>query len=185
MVSAILSNSQPGRYTNGAARVDVDTVDVTWEQIQDSALRAFHTGRTELASRNWERGMVVARRHFGPADPRLAASLTNHGYVLRRCGERYEAERHLREALNVWERGWRWTGRMAPSNAPDCVYPAAARTWFDALINQGHAATWRMRIHDELPEYRLHLWTEHRPMWLCDVRKLMAAVLLIASRPRQ
>jgi hypothetical protein len=183
-VSVILSNIEPDPCTNGAARVDLHTVDETWEQIQESALRAFHTGRTELASRNWERAMVVARRHFGPADPRLAASLTNHGFVLRLHAERYEAERHLREALAVWERSWRWVGRMAPPGCPDDAYPAAARAWFDSLINQRYAASFGIQVHDKLPEYRLHLWTEHRPAAVCDVRKLMAAVLLIVSRSR-
>jgi hypothetical protein len=97
-VSVILSNIEPVACTNGAARLDLDTIDVTWEEIQESALRAYHTGRIELASRNWERAMVLARRHFGPADPRLATSLTNHGFVLRCRTERYEAERHLRQA---------------------------------------------------------------------------------------
>jgi hypothetical protein len=183
-VSVILSNIEPVACTNGAARLDLDTIDVTWEEIQESALRAYHTGRIELASRNWERAMVLARRHFGPADPRLATSLTNHGFVLRCRTERYEAERHLREALAVWERSWRWVGRMTPTGDPDDAFPAAARAWFDALINQGYAASFGIHVHDRLPEYRLHLWSEHRPAMLCDVRKLMAAVLLIVSSSR-
>jgi hypothetical protein len=69
-VIVILSNIEPVACTNGAARLDLDTIDVTWEEIQESALRAYHTGRIELASRNWERAMVLARRHFGRPPPR-------------------------------------------------------------------------------------------------------------------
>lgn len=184
MVITILPNRHPGRQTNGAPDLDFSNVDATWEQIQESALRAFHSGRLELAARNWERSMAIARRHFGPADPRLAASLTNHGYVLRRRGERFEADRHLRQALNVWDRGWRWVGRMMPGGDPERCYSAAARIWFDALINQGYGATLSIQARDELPEYRLHLWEHYRPATVCDVRRLMSSVLLIASRGR-
>jgi hypothetical protein len=73
---------------------------------------------------------------------------------------------------------------MSPPGYPDHAYPAAARAWFDALVNQGYAASFGIHVHDRLPDYRLHLWAEHRPARVCDVRKLMAAVLLIVSRSR-
>ena len=59
----------------------------------------------------------------------------------------------------------------------------AARDAFTALAERGREATAWLERHDELPEGGLAEWFEIKPRRLTDLRKLLAAVLLIAPKP--
>lgn len=160
-----------------------DAVDLAWEQEQESAARAFLAGAGGTAARHWLRALAIAHEQFDGFDPRLATSLTNCGLVRRRAGDRYQSDRHFREALLVWDGGWRWIALMSPPGCPDRCYDEAAQAQFKALLEQGRAITAAIERYDRLPAWGLGRWLVERPSRPCDLRKLLAAVFLIASRP--
>lgn len=159
-------------------------IDLAWEQEQESAARAFLAGVGDPAARHWQRALAIAREHFDSCDPRLATSLTNRGRVFRWDGDRYQAERHFSEALLVWDQGWRWIALMSPPGCPDRCYSEAAQAEFQALLEQARAVSAAIERYDRLPAWGLRRWLDERPSRPCDLRKLLAAVLLIVSRPR-
>ena len=159
-----------------------DAIDLAWEQEQESAARMFLGGASETAARHWQRALAIAREHFDGFDPRLATSLTNCGRVCRRAGDRYQSDRYFREALLVWDGGWRWIALMSPPGQPDRCYDEAAQAQFNALLERGRALTAAIERDDRLPSWGLARWLVERPSRPCDLRKLLAAVLLIASR---
>ena len=157
--------------------------DLVWEQGQETALRGYRAGDVRLAARHWRRALAVAQEHFAPDDPRLAASLTNYGLLLRRQGQHFQAGRHFRDALDVWDRAWRWISLMTPPGQPDVCYDDATQAEFRALVELGRAATLMIEARGELPRGRLERWLAECPKRGGDLRKLLAAVFLIASQP--
>jgi len=175
---AVVSGSQAvstGRFS---------ATDFAWEQVQESGLRAFGAGGEAVAAKHWQRGLVIARGHFDPADPRLATSLTNVGLVLRRRGESHPASRHFRDAGVVWDRAVRWVRLMIPPDRAHDSYDAAAIARFEELLAQGRAATLAIESGGTLPPWGLDGWLSVRPRRASDLRKLLSAVFLIASRSR-
>jgi hypothetical protein len=158
--------------------------DFAWEQVQEAGARAFRGGGATAAAANWRRGLAIAREHLSPDDPRLATSLTNHALALRRAGAVYEAMRHFDLALETWDRGWRWVHVMTPPDCPDGRYDDASRKRFLGLLREGRAATEAIERWDELPADGLGRWQAERSRRPCDLRKLLAAVCLIASSRR-
>lgn len=155
--------------------------DLVWEQCQEQAALAARDGDRSMPPRLWARALEIAEHWFERGDPRLATSLTNRALVLRRRGQVPQAEQMFAHALKVWDEGWRWIGGLAaPSGGR---YDHEARAAFAALIRQGRAATAALEHYDPLSGDRLALWFELRPRRLCDLRKLLGAVLLIASDP--
>lgn len=168
------------RLVAGAATFSA--TDYAWEQVQESAVRAFRAGGSAVATKHWQRGLTIARAHFDSADPRLATSLTNIGLVLRRRGDLYGSAVHFEEALAVWDRSLRWVRLMAPLEHPEECYAEEAIRSFEALIAQGRAATAALERYDLLPCWGLERWHRERPRRGSDLRKLLGAVFLIASR---
>ena len=168
---------------SSTARAGYTAADFAWEQAQEAGARAFRGGGTSAAAANWARGLTIARERFSPDDPRLATSLTNHALVLRRRGEVYEAMRHFDQALEVWDRGWRWVHVMTPPDRPDDRYDDASRRRFLALLREGRATTEAIERWDELPTDGLCRWQTERLSRPCDLRKLLASICLIAPCP--
>lgn len=166
-----------------ASLAEFAAVDLSWEQAEEDALRAFHAYDADGALANWQRGIDLAEACFAPIDPRLATSLTNYGFAIRRLGEHGDGERCLRRALEVWQQAWYWIELMTLQCGPIGSHPSD-REWFDLLAERGYAATWLIWRHDQLPANQGDLWTSYRPRRAFGARKLMAAVLLLASRPR-
>lgn len=158
--------------------------DFAWEQVQESGLRAFGAGGTGVAAKHWQRGMTIADGHFAPDDPRLATSLTNVGLVLRQRGESHQASRHFEDAHLVWDRAVCWVRLMRPPGRVDAGYDDAAITRFEELIAQGKAGTLAIESLAALPPWGLDGWLSVRPRRSSDLRKLLSAVFLIASRGR-
>lgn len=158
--------------------------DLAWEQVQEGGLRAFGAGRDSLAAEHWQRGLAIAHGRFGPDDPRLATSLTNAALMLRRRGDFQQAGRHFRNAGVVWDRAIRWVRLMTPPGGTDGGYDEAAMARFEALIAQGKAASLAIESLGTLPPWGLDGWRSVRPRRGSDLRKLLAAVFLIASRGR-
>jgi hypothetical protein len=179
----------------GGAAVDAgfSPADLAWERCQERAALAYRAGDVATAARLWEQGLAIARKHFGRGDPRLASSLTNQALVMRRRRHDYQAQQLFDEAFVVWEASWRWICLMTPGDraAPRRsaqsdrlgVYDLAARAVFTALADRGCAATAWLERHDALLDDGLAEWFELKPRRLSDLRRLLAAVLLIAPKP--
>jgi hypothetical protein len=177
--------------STAASEAGFSAADFAWERYQEQAASAYRAGDVATAARAWEQALALARRHFGRGDPRLAASLTNQALVMRRCRHAYQAKRLFEEAFLVWEDSWRWIYLMTPGRPTTqqaqsdrlAVYDETARAWFTALAERGCAATAMLERFDQLPEDGLAEWLELKPRLLSDLRKLLAAVLLIAPKP--
>jgi hypothetical protein len=166
--------------------------DLAWERCEEQAALAFRAGDAATPARLWEQALAIAEQHFGRGDPRCAASLTNCALVMRRQRQDYQAKRLFEEALVVWDDSWRWIHLMTPRPAGATrwlrhgerldVYRPAARTAFAALAERGRAATARLERCDQLPAGGLAAWFELKPRQMNDLRKLLAAVLLIAPK---
>jgi hypothetical protein len=111
---------------------------------------------------------------------------------MRRRGQVYQAKRLFEEAFTVWEDSWRWIYLMTPGRQTSrqkaqsdrlATYDDTVRAWFTALAERGCAATAMLERFDLLPKDGLAEWLELKPRRLSDLRKLLAAVLLIAPRP--
>lgn len=166
-----------------AAAATFTATDFAWEQVQESALRAFRAGGAGVAAKHWRRGLTIAGAHFAASDPRLATSLTNAALVARRAGELHPAAVQFAEALAVWERSSRWVRLMAPLGHPDACYDEGTLALFETLVAQGRAATAAIERHGPMPVGGLERWRRERPQRGSDLRKLLGAVFLIASRP--
>ena len=186
------SSIVPGaRWSPSAAGAAGFAADLAWERAQEQAAIAWRAGDPITPTRLWAAALDIAKKHFGPGDPRLASSLTNNGLVMRRRQD-YQAKRLFQDALDVWDASWRWIHLMTPARAGDVaqgsdhldVYDLDARAWFNALARQGRAATVALESHDRLPGSGLDEWFELKPTRMSDLRKLLGAVLLIAPRPR-
>ena len=136
---------------------------------------------------------------FAPDDPRLAASLANHGAALVAGGEAHLSGRTLSDAVRIWRECDGWIARMTA--------PRVARSsLFHMRMEQRHRASyeerWRIKWAELVAEARervggdgpltlvsseqamasLARWRRERPAMLNDTRKLMAAVILLACR---
>jgi hypothetical protein len=178
--------------TPSAASALASAADLAWERYQEQAAIAFRAGDPINSSRLWAAALDIAEKHFGRGDPRLASSLTNQALVMRRRRLDYQAQKLFREALDVWDGSWRWIHLMTPGGTAGGarrsdyldVYGRDARAWFNALAQQGRAATEALERQNELPANGLDEWFAIKPKRLSDLRRLLGAVLLIAPRPR-
>jgi hypothetical protein len=176
-----------------AAAAIVTAADHAWERYQEHAALAFRGGDPVSSTRLWQQALAIAEKHFGRGDPRLAASLTNQAFVMRRRREDFQAKRLFEEALAVWADSWRWIQLMTPrqpaafaragSGGRLEVYDWRARACFTALAARGEAATASLERYGRLPEGGLDEWLKIKPRRMTDLRKLLAGVLLIAPKP--
>jgi hypothetical protein len=178
--------------TPSAASAVASAADLAWERYQEQAAIAYRAGDPITPSRLWAAALDIAENHFGRGDPRLASSLTNQALVMRRRRHDYQAQKLLRDALDVWDDSWRWIHLMTPDHAARGtrrsdhldIYGRDARAWFNALARQGRAATMALEHRDELPANGLDEWFALKPKRMSDLRRLLGAVLLIAPKPR-
>jgi hypothetical protein len=192
-VAIVEPTGASARRLGDAVDAGFSAADLAWESCMERAALACRAGDVATAARLWEQGLAIARKHFGRGDPRLASSLTNHALVMRRRRYEFQAQRLFEEAFVVWEASWRWIHLMTPGDrAPPRrsaqsdrlgVYDPAARAHFTALADRGCAATAWLERHDALLDDGLAEWFEIKPRRCSDLRKLLAAVLLIAPKP--
>lgn len=159
--------------------------DLVWEQVEEAAVRAYRAGGANAAFLHWERGLAVARARFDRADPRLGTSLANYAFALARRDEAFLSRRHFMLAREVFDAGWRWLGRMRPAGLRDRAYDPAALETFGRLVWELHRQAQAIELRGEPPIGRLERWREDRPAGGSDLRRLMAASLLLVSRPRE
>ena len=178
--------------TPSAASTLASAADLAWERYQEQAAIANRAGDPITSSRLWAAALDIAEKHFGRGDPRLASSLTNQALVMRRRRHDYQAEKLFRQALDVWDDAWRWIHLMTPGRAAGGtrrsdhldIYGWDARAWFNALAQQGRAATEALERNEALPAHGLDEWFAIKPKRMSDLRRLLGAVLLIAPKAR-
>jgi len=170
--------------------------ELTWEGLQEQALGHAAAGQIAEAAARWAEALRLARAEFAKDDPRLAASLANHACGLRHGGGDAAASRLLDEALSVWDASGDWIAALAPDRrARSSLFhlrlESKHRGAYDrfteernaALAAEGRAALQALRDGKTGADLNLRLarWQKERPAGLTDTRKLLAAVLLIAS----
>ncbi len=163
--------------------LDRNLIDVTWERAQEQAMHAFKRGDAAAARAGWSKALDIAERHFERGDPRLAASLSNHGFALMRQNSHQQATLCFQRAITAWEESWRWVPWMAPSSAEGeaAPYDRATQDAFYALIEQGKAVTETLCRERRLPEAVGDDWAAVKPKGMTDIRRLFAAVFLLPT----
>jgi hypothetical protein len=181
------------RAARHAPLVGCTAADLAWERNLEQAAIAFEAGDPVMPPVLWARGLDIAERHFASGDPRLACSLTNRAFALRRQGERFESNKMFKDARAAWSETWRWVRLMTPGAAvlgrptggaeslP--VYDHATQEVLFALAARGLATTDAIEGYDRLPAQGVKLWLDMKPRAFSDLRRLLGAVLLIVSNP--
>lgn len=170
--------------------------ELTWEQVQESAAEALLSGDWRQAGSFWTVGLDIARATFEASDPRLATSLANKAVAVRRSGKAAAAGALFDEALTVWACSGPWVLALAPEHRARGTafhlrlerrdpggHHRLARARYTALAEEGHAAAKALKTGDRAPRGTLERWRQERPAGYVDVRKLLAAVLLLADPP--
>jgi len=176
------------------ARAGWSEAELTWEQIQEAAAEAQATGDWQQATSLWAVALELARETFEAADPRLATSLANQAVAQRRAGEEAAAAASFDEALAVWACSGPWVLALAPERRArsstyhlrlETRYPRGydrhARARHMALAEEGYGAVRALKAGGARPRGALPRWRIERPPGYVDVRKLLAAVLLLAD----
>jgi len=183
-------SGSPARH---APPVGGTAAELAWERNMEQAAIAFLAGDAIMPPLLWARGLDMAERHFAMGDPRLACSLTNRAFALRRQGERFESNKMFKEARAAWSETWRWVWLMTPGGAtlrrpaggaeslP--VYDHSTQEVLFALAAQGLAATDAIEGYDRLPAQGVKLWLDMKPTVFSDLRRLLGGVLLIVPNP--
>ena len=168
--------------------------DVIWEQIQETAAASERAGDPAEASELWRGALDLAREHFPAGDLRVAASVANVAIAARRAADAATADRMLDEALALWDAGDGWVESLnastfARSSTFHLRLEAKHRGGYDrlprercrALAREGRAVLAARRDGRPDTSDRLERWRRERPDGFDDWRKLLGAVLLIAS----
>jgi hypothetical protein len=188
--------------TSAAAAIDVcssdrwSAIDLCWERTAVEAVERYRNGDSAGARQRWEHCLQIAEEHFGREDPRLAASLANHAFVLRRQGDEQRARKAFEASLESWKRAGTWavfvatelsqraagaeTAYLAEPFGPD---PRSLRRHLQALVEAGRDATTEMCRSGRLPLGSLEQWRKERSHEPGDIRRLVAAVRLLVSQP--
>ncbi|MGI9437283.1 MAG: hypothetical protein ACR2Q4_21035 [Geminicoccaceae bacterium] len=164
---------------------DQNTIDITWERLQEQALLAFHGSDSTKATLYWTKAFDIAERHFSRGDPRLAASRSNQAFSLRRQLKIHEANKLFGLAEQAWDECWCWVPMMEPPCRPDQAegvrYDEAMQRRFYEIAKRGQAITDTLRWQERLPTGSFEEWQGVKPSAMTDIRKLMAAVFLLVS----
>ncbi len=168
--------------------------ELAWETRQAEAAEHDASGRHDEAAALWAEGLRLARATFAGNDPRLAASLANQAQSLRRAGRNEAARALFEEALLAWDASAPWLAALAPERRArsstfhlrlESKHPGGyahhSRERYQALAAEGRAALLALRDGREGEDDRLARWRKERPEGYTDARKLIAAVLLVAS----
>ena len=167
--------------------------ELRWERLAEAAAKACAEDDLKTAQRQWAESLRLAREIFESGDPRLACSLTNHAVCLRQSGQEDLAAKLLKEALLVWDASGPWVEALKPEvRAKSSMYHFRLETRYPgqydhfsleryrALAQEGREATKGKRDGGDLTSEGWIAWQEKKPPGFNDLRKLLAAVLLIA-----
>ena len=175
-------------------RAGWSNAEVIWEQIQETAAGCERSGDHAEAAELWRGALELVREHLSPADLRVAASVANVAVAERRAGDARAARRLFDEALSLWDGGEAWVEALAPDSMARSStfhlrlrarhpgrYDHAPRERYRALAAEGRVVLEARREGrpDEID--RLDRWRRERPEGFNDWRRLLGAVLLMAS----
>ena len=168
--------------------------EVIWEQIQETAAECERESDYAEASELWRGALDLAREHLPPGDLRGAASVGNVAIAARRAGDLSTAERMLDEALALWDTGGQWVESLKPlpfarsstfhlrlQTKHPGGYDRFPRERYRRLAMEGRAILAARRDGTPDESDRLARWRRERPDGFNDWRRLLGAVLLIAS----
>ncbi len=168
--------------------------DLAWETRQAEAAEHDAAGRHDEAAALWAEALRLARATFAGNDPRLATSLANQAQALRRAGRDEAARALFAEALLAWDASAPWVAALAPERRArsstfhlrlESKHPGGyahhSRERYEALAAEGRAALLALRDQQPPPFDGPARWAKERPEGYTDARKIMAAVLLVAS----
>jgi hypothetical protein len=189
--------SAPEGHEPAAARAGGWTAaDLDWERTSEEALRLMASGCPEQSCRLWREALEIARAAFAATDLRLGTSLANVAACERRNGTAHTAAVLLAEAREIWDgaEGQVETlemERRARSSLFHLRLELRHRAAYDAnarrrLRGFAEDARARLRALEEdrpAPRYDLERWRAERPARYGEVRKFLAACLLLAGPP--
>ena len=168
--------------------------EVIWEQIQETAAERERAGDHAEASELWRGALEVAREHLPPGDLRVAASVANVAVAERRRGDATTATPMFDEALALWDAGDRWVESLKSATFARSStfhlrlqakhpggYDRLAQGRYRALAEEGRTVLAARRAGLPDDSDRLDRWRRERPDGFDDWRKLLGAVLLMAS----
>ena len=168
--------------------------EVIWEQIQEAAAECALAGTHAEAADLWRGARELAREHLTSGDLRVATSVANVALAERKAGDATVSTRMLDEALALWDTGESWIESLEPATMArsstfhlrlQAKHPGAydrfPRERYRTLAREGRVVLAARR--DGLPDEsgRFERWRRERPDGFDDWRKLLGAVLLIAS----
>jgi tetratricopeptide (TPR) repeat protein len=170
--------------------------DYAWELCQEKAAAAAYDGDLDHALPLWRESLSLARAHFARDDPRLGTSLANMAFALRETGRHEAAAPLFEEARQVWDASFAWIEalrleRRARSSLFHLRMESLHRDKYEAHFRErlrrfaaeARSAVAKMAEGGRQPERCLPRWRSEKPPSFWDSRKLLAACLLLASRP--
>ncbi len=182
------------RVLEALVRAGWREAELAWETRQAEAAEYDASGRRDRAAALWAEGLRLARATFAGNDPRLAASLANQAQALRRAGRAAAARALFEEALLAWDASGPWVAALAPERRArsstfhlrlESKHPGGyahhSRERYETLAAEGRAALLALRDQQPPPFDGPARWAKERPEGYTDARKLLAAVLLVAS----
>ena len=170
--------------------------EVAWELRQEVAAQAAYEGDIEKALPLWRDALALARKTFSVDDPRLGTSLANMAFALRETGRSEAAVPLFEEARQVWDASFAWIEalkleRRARSSLFHLRMETLHRDKYEAHFRErlrrfaaeARSAVAVMAEGGPQPERCLPRWRSEKPPTFWDSRKLLAACLLLVSRP--
>ena len=168
--------------------------EVIWEQIQEAAAECERAGERTEAAELWGGALDLAREHLPRGDLRLATSVANLAVAERWAGDPAAGGRRFEEALSLWDAGAEWVKSLAPvararsstfhlrleSRHPG-AYDRFPRERYRMLAEEGRAVLVARRDGRPDGSNRFERWRRERPPGFNDWRRLLGAVLLLAS----
>ena len=165
--------------------------DQDWEALQEQAAEHAVAGRLDEAATLWAEALYLARQSFVAQDPRLAASIANHAFALRRKGDAAGAGRLFEEAGRVWDSSapWIWSIRIERKARSSLyhlrmeakhwkTYEATKRKRLQSFADEGRAAIAALAADKPADSRGVSRWWPEKTPYPSDSRKLLAAALL-------
>ena len=195
-MSGAPTSAPDGREPAAARAGGWTAADVDWERKSEEALRLMASGRPDQACRLWREALEIARAAFGATDLRLGTSLANVAACERRNGTAHAAAALLAEARGIWDgaEGQVETLEMERRARSSlfhlrlelrhrAVYDANARRRLRGFAEEARARLYALEENRTAAPHDLERWCAERPARYGEVRKFLAACLLLAGPP--
>ena len=189
--------SEPESRDLAAARAaGWKAADLDWELKSEEALRLVASGCPDRAGRLWREALEIARSAFEVTDLRLGTSLANVAVCHRSEGAESDAAALLAEAREIWDssedcieridldrRAGSSLFHLRLEHRHRAVYDDNARRWLHGFARDARARLRALEEKRPAPRHDFERWRAERPARYGEVRKLLAACLLLAGPP--